>query len=164
MPASRTSYHLLHSSIMTDLNFPSQFKRLKARSSGALGDNIYGAWMIQFKGAYFNRATKESKSVLVQFDGVLLHIWQMTDPFCRLLTSDVFTLQPSFGKRKRYIKLPNGGKIETDDIAAFSSLTASRRSLHTGRAWFFSQLPLIWFVGVGALLALVLIFVHRAVS
>ena len=149
---------------MTDINIPSQLKGLTTRSSGALVDNTYGAWMIQFKGAYFNRVTSESKSVLVQFDGVLLHVWQITDPFCRLLTSDVFTLQPAFGKRKRYIKLPNGGKIETDDIAAFSSLTASRHSLHTGRAWFLSRLPLIWFVGAGALLALLLIVVHRAVS
>lgn len=120
--------------------------------------------MIQFKGAYFNRATKESKAVLVQFDGVLLHIWQLTDPFCRLLTSDVFSLQPAFGKRKRYIKLPNGGKIETDDIIAFSSLTASRRSLHPGRSWFIAQCPLVWFAGAGALLAFLLILVHRAVS
>ncbi len=120
--------------------------------------------MIQFKGAYFNRATKESKTVLVQFDGVLLHIWQMADPFCRLLTSDVFTLQPALGKRKRCIKLPNGGKIETDDIDAFSSLTASRRSLHTGRLWFFSQWPLVWFVGAGAFIAVLLIVLHRAMS
>ena len=60
--------------------------------------------------------------VLVQFDGVLLHVWHMKDPFHRLLTSDVFRLPPSMGKRKRYIKLPNGGRIETDDFNALSTL------------------------------------------
>ncbi len=118
--------------------------------------------MIQFKGAYFNRATKESKAVLVQFDGVLLHIWQMTDPFCRLLTSDVFTLQPTFGKKKRCIKLPNGGKIETDDLSAFSSLMASRRS-HSGRSWLSPHLPIIVFIGAGALLAVLFFLLRRTV-
>jgi hypothetical protein len=87
--------------------------------------------MIEFKGAYFNKATNESKTVLVQFDGVLLHVWQMADPFCRLFSSDVFSLQASIGKGKRYIKLPNGGKIETEDINAFVSLNANYRS-HIG--------------------------------
>lgn len=83
--------------------------------------------MIEFKGVYFNKATNESKTVLVQFDGVLLHVWQMADPFCRLLSSDVFSLQIPIGKGKRYIKLPNGGKIETEDINAFVSLHAKYR-------------------------------------
>lgn len=78
--------------------------------------------MIEFKGAYYNKLTDESKSVLVQFDGVLLHVWQMADPFCRLLSSDVFTLQSTMAKGKRCIKLPNGGKIETDDVNAIASL------------------------------------------
>lgn len=83
--------------------------------------------MIEFKGAYFNKTTNESKTVLVQFDGVLLHVWQMADPFCRLLSSDVFSLQPPIGNSKRCIKLPNGGKIETEDINAFVSLHAKYR-------------------------------------
>lgn len=122
-----------------------------------------GAWMIQFKGAYYNKATKESKNVLVQFDGVLLHIWQMTDPFCRLLTSDVFTLQPAFGKAKRCIRLPNGGKIETDDIGAFLSLRASKRAIHASRSWFPPQWPLIWMLGAGAALIGIIIVLQRAV-
>jgi hypothetical protein len=83
--------------------------------------------MIEFKGAYFNKVTNESKTVLVQFDGVLLHVWQMADPFCRLLSSDVFFLHTSIGKGKRYIKLPNGGKIVTEDTNALASLCASYR-------------------------------------
>ncbi len=119
--------------------------------------------MIQFKGAYFNNATRESKSVLVQFDGVLLHIWQTADPFCRILTSDVFTLQPAFGKRKRYIRLPNGGKIETDDIDAFSTLHASRSSLKNCRLQLSVQWRFVWMVGAGATIAGMLILFHRMV-
>lgn len=80
--------------------------------------------MIEFKGDYFNKTTNETKTVLVQFDGVLLHVWQMADPFCRLVLSDVFSLQTPIGKGKHYIRLPNGGKIETEDINAFVSLYA----------------------------------------
>jgi len=123
-----------------------------------------GAWMIQFRGAYFNKATKESKAVLVQFDGILLHIWQMTDPFCRLLTSDVFTLQPTLGKKKCYVKLPNGGRIETEDINAFSSLTASRRTRQTCRSWFSPEGRLIWLVGAGVLLVVFMVLLHRALT
>jgi len=85
--------------------------------------------MIEFRGAYFNKSTDESKSVLVQFDGVLLHVWHLADPFCRLLTSDVFSLKPSIVSGKRCIKLPNGGKIETDDTNALVLLDANCRSL-----------------------------------
>lgn len=85
--------------------------------------------MIEFKGAYIDSNTKESKSVLVQFDGVLLQVWHMADPFCRLLTSDVFRLQPSVGKSKRYIKLPDGNRIETDNVNAFLSMHAIQRPL-----------------------------------
>lgn len=101
--------------------------------------------MIEFKGAYFNKATNESKTVLVQFDGVLLHVWQMTDPFCRLLSSDVFSLQPPIGKGKRYIKLPNGGKIETEDINAFVSLYANYRCrLGAGTLRLLSKPKALW--------------------
>ena len=118
--------------------------------------------MIEFKGAYSNKATKESKSVLVQFDGILLHIWQRSDPFCRLLTSDVFTLPPVLGKRKRYIKLPNGGKIETDDLEAFSLLHASKRTDSClGKEGFFLHWRCILWIGSGIFLAGVLVFLHR---
>ena len=71
--------------------------------------------MIEFEGTYSHESSAESHSVLVQFDGVLLHIWHLSDPFYRLLTSDVFHLScKQFGGNNR-IKLPNGGRIETDD-------------------------------------------------
>lgn len=117
--------------------------------------------MIQFKGAYFNKATRESKSVLVQFDGILLHIWQMTDPFCRLLTSDVFTLQPAIGKGKRCIKLPNGGKIETADITAFSLLSEFRRSSCTKPRWVTVQWRLICLAAAVAALTAVFVLLYR---
>lgn len=83
--------------------------------------------MIEFKGKYSIKSTGEFKSVLVQFDGVLLHVWQLANPFCRLLTSDVFKLQTSIGN-KYYIKLPDGTKIVTDDLNGFDLL---RKNYHT---------------------------------
>ena len=85
--------------------------------------------MIEFKGAYINKLTDESKSVLVQFDGVLLHVWHIADPFYRLFVSDVFTLKLSLARGKRCIKLPNGGTIETDDTHALVMLDANYRAL-----------------------------------
>jgi hypothetical protein len=83
--------------------------------------------MIEFKGAFYKDKTMPSQSVLVQFDGVLLHIWHMSNPFHRILSSDVFDLPSSMGRRKHYIKLPNGCRIETDDLQALSLLQSNRR-------------------------------------
>jgi hypothetical protein len=82
--------------------------------------------LIEFKGTYYSRSSKETQSVLVQFDGVLLHVWHMSNPFYRLMTSDVFKLPPALAGGRRQIRLPNGGRIETDDIDALVSLQSSR--------------------------------------
>ena len=83
--------------------------------------------MIEFEGTYSHESSAESHSVLVQFDGVLLHIWHLSDPFYRLLTSDVFHLScKQFGGNHR-IKLPNGGLIETEDHDA---VTLLRKKYH----------------------------------
>ena len=118
------------------------------------GTSYGGVAMIEFKGAYFNKTTNESKSVLVQFDGVLLHVWQITDPFCRLLTSDVFTLSAPLRKAKRSIKLPNGGRIETSDIKAFITLQSNcQANLNNYANRLLSQRRLLWLVCGFALLA-----------
>ena len=78
--------------------------------------------MIEFKGTYSNESDNESHVVLVQFDGVLLHIWHLSDPFYRLLSSDVFHLGYIRMRKMHRIKLPNGGRILTDDDAAISLL------------------------------------------
>ncbi len=85
--------------------------------------------MIEFKGFYYKKGLSTPHSVLVQFDGVVLHVWHMSEPFHRLLTSDVFRLSLSMGKRKKYIKLPNGGKIETDDSRALNRLGIDGQSV-----------------------------------
>lgn len=116
--------------------------------------------MIEFRGTYYHN--NASKSVLVQYDGALLHIWHMADPFCRLMKSDVFQLQPDIGKGKRCIKLPNGNRIETNDIQAFLSLDASRSPMHcTGAHRFVSCRRLAWLIGGSAFLAGVLTLLHR---
>ena len=83
--------------------------------------------MIEFKGAYYRKTDNEPKSVLVQFDGVLLHVWHMSNPFYRLVSSDVFRLPASIRRGKRFIKLPNGDRIETDNLDALITIQSNRR-------------------------------------
>jgi hypothetical protein len=83
--------------------------------------------MIEFRGAYYKSKSSPSQSVLVQFDGVLLHIW-ISSPFHRILSSDVFRLPFAPAQQRCWVKLPNGSRIETDDIQALSSLKSSCRS------------------------------------
>jgi hypothetical protein len=85
--------------------------------------------MIEFKGTYYKSKTTPSQSVLVQFDGVLLHVWHMSNPFHRILASDVFHVQNTMSRGRRFIKLPNGGRIETDDVKAIVLLRSSNGSL-----------------------------------
>ena len=84
--------------------------------------------MIECKGAYHRTKTSPAQRVLVQFDGVMLHVWHMSDPFYRILASDVFRVQRAIGKGQYYIKLPNGGTIETDDADAVFSLKSCNQS------------------------------------
>lgn len=74
--------------------------------------------MIEFYGAYYRKKTSPPQSVLVQFDGVLLHIWNISSPFHRILSSDAFRLPFTLGQRRHWVKLPDGSRIETDDIQA----------------------------------------------
>jgi hypothetical protein len=88
--------------------------------------------MIEFKGTYRNESDNESHVVLVQYDGVLLHIWHISDPFYRLLSSEVFRLGYARLNRMHRIKLPNGGRILTDDDAAISMLKKRHRDRSHG--------------------------------
>ncbi len=107
--------------------------------------------VIEFKGAYYRKRHGVPLSVLVQFDGVVLHVWHMSDPFHRLLTSDVFRLPLAMGKRNRCIKLPNGGRIETDDLNALGTLQSNTCSSLIRQE---KILPYLKFVAAGAVLLL----------
>ena len=85
--------------------------------------------MIEFTGEYIRKSASHSQSVLVQFDGVLLHVWHMSNPFYRLLTSDVFRLPPAITSKNRCIKLPNGDRIETDNLNALMTIQTNHRAL-----------------------------------
>ena len=87
-----------------------------------------GSGMIEFNGAYYKSKTAASQKVLVQFDGVLLHIWNISSPFHRVLSSGTFRLPFSLGRHRSWVKFPNGSRIETDDIQALVSLKAFRRA------------------------------------
>ena len=84
--------------------------------------------MIELRGVYFKSKSSPPQSVLVQFDGISLHIWNMTSPFHRILSIDVFRLPFNLGQKRCWIKLPNGSRIETDDIQALAALKSSCRS------------------------------------
>ena len=81
--------------------------------------------MIEFKGVYYKSKSSPSQSVLVQFDGISLHIWNVSSPFHRILSSDVFRMPFTPGQKRCWIKLPNRSRIETDDIQALAALKSS---------------------------------------
>lgn len=84
--------------------------------------------MIEFKGTYVQNGNMD---VLVQYDGVLLHVWHLADPFYRLISSDVFQIGRSNFKSYHTIRLPNGGYIETDNLQAVDLLMQHHRyALH----------------------------------
>jgi hypothetical protein len=107
--------------------------------------------MIEFKGLYFQSAGAEAVSVLVQFDEVLLHVWRLSDPFYRLLSSDVFHVAPSFSKGPHAIKLPDGSRITTDDSEAIQDLVqvdkgrAERGGLSEKHIWVIGVLGFLTF-------------------
>ncbi|MDA8139814.1 MAG: hypothetical protein M0036_14280 [Desulfobacteraceae bacterium] len=79
--------------------------------------------MIEFKGRYYQLTCKAAVDALIQFDGVLLHVWHLSDPFHRLFSSDEFYLDRPIFKNGLVLKLPNGGRIETDDREALEQLS-----------------------------------------
>lgn len=80
--------------------------------------------MIEFKATYHPRPKTDSVDVLVQYDGVILHVWHLSEPFHRLISSDEFQIAKAvFTRTDQTIKLPNGGRIKTDDRIAFEHLS-----------------------------------------
>ena len=82
--------------------------------------------MIEFYGTYYRKKTSPPQSVLVQFDGVLLRIWNISAPFHCILSSDVYQLPFTPGHRRRRVKLPDGSRIETDNVQALALLKQDR--------------------------------------
>lgn len=84
--------------------------------------------MIEFKGTYVSQFTPDAVSVLVQYDGVVLHIWHLPEPFHRLVSSDEFRVTKSrIAGNRHTIKLPNGGHVKTDDCQAFERLRQTQK-------------------------------------
>jgi len=86
--------------------------------------------MIEFKGTYFQQVKSGAMDVLVQYDGVLLHVWHLADPFYRLISSDVFHVAGSAFKPRHIIKLPNGGRIVTDNGQAVDMLQQQHQDVN----------------------------------
>jgi hypothetical protein len=80
--------------------------------------------VIEFKATYHYRTKADSIEVLVQYDGVILHVWHLSEPFHRLVSSDEFQIaKPILPANRHTIKLSNGGRIRTDDRQAFDRLS-----------------------------------------
>jgi hypothetical protein len=99
--------------------------------------------MIEFKGFYFRPDNIKALSVLVQFDGTFLHVWHLSDPFYRLISSDDFYVVSNRSDGKGIIKVSNGIRIESDDQRMLSQLKTKSQKLrrkHTRRALVFPTL------------------------
>jgi hypothetical protein len=115
--------------------------------------------MIEFKGTYYKTNSTTAQTVLIQFDGVLLHVWHLSDPFHRIFASDVFRVPYSLARHRPFIKLPNGGKIESDDTKSLIQLRTTSRSLlvHDGAEALSRRSVLLWFFGTVTAFTLFLI-------
>jgi hypothetical protein len=110
--------------------------------------------MIEFKGVYHRQRGKYQEAVLVQFDDVLIHVWHLSDPFYRLLSSDLFRLPFSLSKGRRCIKLPNGDRIETDDQDALAQIR--KQSLSLSENYFSGRLIHRWVVALVGITLIIL--------
>ena len=84
--------------------------------------------MIEFKGSFYQQSKVDPIGVLVQFDGIILHVWHLSEPFYRLLSSAEFRISPSFSNGCCAIKLPNGDRVETSDSQAINLLSQDRQA------------------------------------
>ena len=91
--------------------------------------------MIEFTGSYFESPTSKGLSVLVQFDGAELHIWHAPEPFFRIAAFDRFRVALKKDVSQRDITLPNGARIETDDMAAATLIENFGESSVLGDKW-----------------------------
>lgn len=83
--------------------------------------------MIELKGIYYSDSKHGPMAVLVQFDGRLLHVWHLADPFFKLRSSSRFTIKPAKKKREKMIKFPDGACIQSDNIDALDTLMENTR-------------------------------------
>jgi len=80
--------------------------------------------MIEFKGTYHQFSKADPVAVLVQYDGLILHVWHISEPFHRMTSSDNFNIHKPFAARGHHsIKLPNGSCIKTENRHALDELT-----------------------------------------
>lgn len=108
--------------------------------------------MIEFIGSYHQDTKTEAVRVLVQFDEVLLHVWRMSDPFHRVLSSDVFHVSSSPSKDSHAISLPDGSRITTDDAEAVALLARTRRGWWSARHLAQKHKILVIVLGLGLFL------------
>lgn len=92
--------------------------------------------MIELNGFYYqNDNNNESIPVLAQFDGRLLHIWHVSDPFYRVRTSKKFRICVSKNGSCERIRFQDGARLETDNLEILEQLnTIAPFSTQAGRS------------------------------
>jgi hypothetical protein len=75
--------------------------------------------MIELKGKYYDTSNRNPLAVLVQYDGQMLHVWHLSDPFYRLRSGSEFMVK-SMKNRGQIIKFSDGSCIETENNDALN--------------------------------------------
>ncbi len=63
---------------------------------------------------------------MVQFDGLFLHVWHLSEPFHRVTTCDRFEIVLSDNKLEHCIRLGSGARVETMDAGALMRLAREK--------------------------------------
>lgn len=89
--------------------------------------------MIELKGIYYNDGKHSPMAVLVQFDGQILYVWHLTDPFFRLRSSSQFVVKQIKKKAEKIIKFPDGAFIESENAEALDILMQKSNRTRTSK-------------------------------
>lgn len=92
--------------------------------------------MIELKGIYYNKIEHDPMAVLVQYDGRLLHVWHLTDPFYRLRSGSRFAIKSKQKTEAKVIQFSDGAHIETDNIEALNTLMEKIGSIYASKTRF----------------------------
>ncbi len=110
--------------------------------------------MTEFKGTYFNGKTSQAYDVRVFFDGKFIRIrGDGGHPTLDVPLEDC-VITPPLGKSRRWFRLPDGARCETDDLEAIQALEHSKGGNRAMR--FIHFLESRWLIVASCLSALVL--------
>jgi Zn-dependent protease with chaperone function len=110
--------------------------------------------MIRFTGTYFDGMSAEARAVEAVFDGGELKI--SGSDVALVVAGPALRIAPALGQTRRFMRLPNDGRFESDDQQAFAELELVLGK-NPGMTWV-NAIEKRWsvvFAGIAAVLALV---------